>query len=338
MHDTTTAIDRIVQRAFDPVRQAIDDTRIPGAVLGAVSANGDHALRFAGMAQLEPHKRLMTEDTWFDLASLTKVLFTTPRILLHNEQKNLLLDDCLTRVLPDLQQYDSDSWIRQITFAQCLSHQTSLPAVEPIYTYGRDASLLRAFVLQRQWKKVTSVYSDINFILLGLALERLDGRRVWQMNPGKGFAFKAAPTETAATEYCTWRERVMCGEVHDDNCFALQGAGHAGLFGTARAVLDHALGLLNSQAYSANLIRTMRTPVGETRTYGWERAHSGWAGGSRCSSETIGHTGFTGTGLWIDFEAGLAWTLLTNRIHPTRHTDSGIDQLRRDVGESLFYS
>jgi hypothetical protein len=77
----------------------------------------------------------------------------------------------------------------------------------------------------------------------------------------------------------------------------------------------------------------MRTPLSDKRTHGWEHAHAGWSGGDRCSAATIGHTGFTGTGLWIDFDAGRAWTLLTNRIHPTRHFDSGISDLRRQVGD-----
>lgn len=327
-------INALADRAFIPVQHAIKEARIPGAVLGVVSRNGDHTLRCAGMAQLEPVRRLMSESTWFDLASLTKVLFTTPRIMQHVENGLFLLDDPLIKILPDLQQYNADSWIRKITFAQCLSHQSGLPAVEPIYTYGRDESLLRAFVLQRNWQHGAPVYSDINFILLGIVLERIEGKRIRLMHPGKGFTFNADPEKTAATEFCTWREQVMCGDVHDDNCFALQGAGHAGLFGTAASVLNHAQGLLCSAASYA--VQTMRTPLSDTRTCGWESAHQGWAGGERCSAGTIGHTGFTGTGLWIDFDAGLAWTLLTNRVHPSRHLDSGIDQLRRDVGAELY--
>ena len=85
------------------------------------------------------------------------------------------------------------------------------------------------------------MYSDINFILLGLALERFHDTRLWSLPAGPGFAFSAPAAQCAATEQCTWRRRLICGEVHDDNCSALQGAGHAGLFGTACAVLDHAL-------------------------------------------------------------------------------------------------
>jgi CubicO group peptidase (beta-lactamase class C family) len=79
----------------------------------------------------------------------------------------------------------------------------------------------------------------------------------------------------------------------------------------------------------------MRTPLSDTRTHGWQRAHPGWSGGDAAPAGCIGHTGFTGTGLWIDFAKGRAWTLLTNRIHPTRHFDSGIAALRRAVGDAI---
>jgi CubicO group peptidase (beta-lactamase class C family) len=220
-----------------------------------------------------------------------------------------------------------------VTFRQCLGHQTPFPAVTPIYTYGRDPDLLRAFVLQREWPAGPSVYSDINFILLGFALERLAKKTIREMDAGAGFAFSADPEQSAATEDCTWRHRVLSGEVHDDNCSALQGSGHAGLFGTATSVLDFAQGLLDGTGASAKSIELMCMPLSARRTHGWERPYEGWSGGELCGPETIGHTGFTGTGLWIDFGRGRAWTLLTNRIHPTRHFDSGIVGLRRAVGD-----
>ena len=80
--------------------------------------------------------------------------------------------------------------------------------------------------------------------------------------------------------------------------------------------------------------RTPHAANGNTLS-GWEARHEGWSGGNACSEETIGHTGFTGTGVWIDFARGLAWTLLTNRVHPTRHRDTGIDTLRRKVGDLI---
>jgi CubicO group peptidase (beta-lactamase class C family) len=127
----------------------------------------------------------------------------------------------------------------------------------------------------------------------------------------------------------------MVGEVHDENCYALQGSGHAGLFGTIDGVLDFAQGLLDGSGAAPEAIALMRQPLSDRRTHGWERPYTGWSGGDRCAPAVIGHTGFTGTGLWLDFERGLAWSLLTNRVHPSRHTDSGIVALRRAVGDSV---
>lgn len=319
------------EHAFAPLAAAVAAGRIPGGVLGLVSAVGARLTRAIGAAQLVPAARPMTEATWFDLASLTKVLFTTPRLLALAAAGRLDLDAPLTSVLPDFCQYNADNWQRRVTFRQCLGHQTPFPAVFPLYTYGRDPDLLRAFVLQHDWPAGPAVYSDINFILLGLALERLERCSIRDMAPGEGFAWSADPAAAAATEDDTWRHRVLCGEVHDDNCSALHGAGHAGLFGTAAAILDFAAARLADTGPDA----LIRTPLSARRTHGWERPYEGWSGGEHCSSATIGHTGFTGTGLWLDFARGEAWTLLTNRIHPTRHFDSGIVALRRAVGDAM---
>ena len=302
---------------------------IPGAVLGVVTASGDRAVHAAGHAQTEPERHDMRRDTWFDLASLTKVLFTTPAILDLVAQGRIALDDTLTAAIPDLRQYDPAAAERRLTFRQCLSHQTHLPAVEPLYTYGQDPATLRAFVLQRVWRPGPPVYSDINFILLGIAIERLTGRPLRDQPLPPGLAFHPDPSQTAATERCTWRGRVMRGEVHDENAFALGGvSGHAGLFGTIDGVLDAAQAMLTGHHPDG-----IRTRQSATRTLGWEARHDGWSGGDACSEQTIGHTGFTGTGLWIDFARGVAWSLLTNRVHPTRHRDTGIAALRRRVGD-----
>ena len=323
--------DVLVAKAFPALEAAVAAGRIPGGVVGVVDRDGQQAAKAIGAAQLVPVQRPMTEATWFDLASLTKVIFTAPRILAHAKAGRIDLDAPLTTLLPDFRQYNADNWERKITFRQCLGHQTPFPAVFPIYTYGRDPELLRAFVLQHEWPAGPAVYSDINFILLGLALERLEKQTIRAIDAGPGFAWSADPGEAAATEDCTWRRRVLVGEVHDDNCSALQGSGHAGLFGTAGSILDFARSLLDGSV-DATL---MRTPLSARRTHGWERPYEGWSGGERCSPETIGHTGFTGTGLWVDFANGRAWTLLTNRIHPTRHFDSGIVGLRRAVGDLI---
>ncbi|MBB4040699.1 CubicO group peptidase (beta-lactamase class C family) [Microvirga flocculans] len=323
-----------IGQAFAPAAASIGTGNIPGAVLGLVTADGKRAVHWSGAAQIQPEHAPISRETWFDLASLTKVIFTTTRILHLVEEGKIALDDPLATVIPDLRQYDMNAAERRLTFRQCLAHQTHLPAVEPLYTYGQDPNTLRAFILQRVWQPGPPVYSDINFMLLGIAIERLTGQALIDQPLPPRFSFRPDPALCAATERCTWRGRVIRGEVHDENAFALGGAsGHAGLFGTIDGVLDFAQSVLDGSALSPDSVKAIRTRESDKRTVGWEGFHPGWHGGDSCSAGTIGHTGFTGTGLWIDFERGLAWSLLTNRVHPSRHKDSGILALRRATGE-----
>jgi CubicO group peptidase (beta-lactamase class C family) len=326
----------MIERAFAPAAAAVADGRIPCAALGIVHADGRRAILHAGMAALLPAPEPLTQDHWFDLASLTKVIATTPMILGLAEQGRIDLDRPLTDAIADLRQYDvANAAERRLTFRDCLAHRTFLPAVEPIYTYGDDPDRLRAFVLQREWRQGTPVYSDINFVLLGIAVERITGAALSAWPLGDGLSYGPPPGPAVATEMCPWRGRMMKGQVHDENCFALGGAtGHAGLFGTIAGVLDFAAGLLDSA--SSFTLEAIRTPLRDNRTCGWEKKIPGWHGGDACSGETIGHTGFTGTGLWVDFERGVAWTLLTNRVHPTRHRETGIAELRQATGDAVI--
>ena len=333
-------IEDLAEQAFAPAAQAVARGDIPGATLGVVQADGRRSVRHAGAAALVPEPEALTKEHWFDLASLTKLIATTSMILRLADEGAIDLDGPLTDAIPDLRMYDIDNAAeRRLSFRDCLAHRTFLPAVEPIYTYGDDPARLRAFVLQREWRHGPPVYSDINFILLGIAVERITGKPLSAWPLGPGLSYGPPPGPAVATEYCTWRARVLKGEVHDENAFALGGAaGHAGLFGTVAGVLDFAHGLLDGSGATPAMLDAIRTPVHEHRTCGWEKKFDGWHGGNACSAETIGHTGFTGTGLWVDFERGMAWTLLTNRVHPTRHRESGIVSLRRETGNALINS
>ncbi len=318
------ALTDLIDQAFAPAAASVAVGNIPGAVLGIVNANGERAVQWAGHSQIEPMRENVSRETWFDLASLTKVIFTTTRILQLIEEGRIALDDPLASIIPDLRQYDMNAAERRLTFRQCLAHQTHLPAVEPLYTYGQDPNTLRAFILQRVWQPGPPLYSDINYMLLGIAIERITGQWLIDQPLPENFSFRPDPKLCAATEKDTWRGRVIRGEVHDENAFALGGAsGHAGLFGTIDGVLDFARSLLDGTGLSPTSIKAIRTRESEKRTVGWEGSYPGWHGGDSCSLDTIGHTGFTGTGLWIDFERGLAWSLLTNRVHPSRNKDSG---------------
>ena len=327
-----------IDRAFGPAARYVAEGRIPGATLGVVAADGRRAVRLIGNAALVPEPEALTEDHWFDLASVSKVIATTTMILKLADDGRLDLDRPLIDAIPDLRQYDvAGAAERRLTFRDCLAHRTFFPAVEPIYTYGDNPDRLRAFVLQREWRHGPPVYSDINFILLGIAIERLTGQPLSAWPPCPGLSYGPPPGPAVATERCPWRGRVLKGEVHDENASAMGGeTGHAGLFGTVAGVLDFAQGLLDGSGASEAMLWAIRTPFYEHRTCGWERRFPGWSGGQACSPETIGHTGFTGTGLWVDFERGLAWTLLTNRVHPTRHFDSGIFTLRPETGDAVI--
>ena len=311
------AIARLCDAAFAPVAAAVQSGQIPGAALGIVTADGRTAVRLGGFAAVTPTPQVLTRDHWFDLASVSKVIATTTMILTLAEQGRIDLDRPLTDAIPDLRQYDvAGAAERRLTFRDCLTHRTFLPAVEPIYTYGDDPARLRAFVLQRMWRHGPAVYSDINFILLGIAIERITGEPLTAWRLGDGLSYGPPPGPAVATEYCSWRARMLQGEVHDENASALGGApGHAGLFGTTDGVLGFARAMLDGSRLSPAMLREARTAQNGHRTCGWERAFPGWHGGDACSGQTIGHTGFTGTGLWIDFDRGLAWTLLLSLIH-----------------------
>ena len=331
-------VEAICAAGFVPALEAVESGHIPGAMLGVVNARGESAVRLAGMAALAPERETLTRDHWFDLASLSKVIATTTMILTLAEQGRIDLDRPLTDAIPDLRQYDvAGAAERRLTFRDCLMHRTFLPAVEPIYTYGDDPARLRAFVLQREWRPGPPVYSDINFILLGIAIERITGAPLSAWPLGEGLSYGPPPGPAVATEDCSWRGRVMKGEVHDENAFALGGApGHAGLFGTIDGALGFARAMLDGSMLSPAMLAEARTAQDGNRTCGWERAFAGWPGGDACSADTIGHTGFTGTGLWIDFERGLGWALLTNRVHPSRHFDSRIMELRAATGDAVI--
>ncbi len=297
------------------LEEALESGLIPGVALGVRTQDG---LRFAahlGLAQRVPEAEALTPEHRFDLASLTKVLITTPAILALAAEGRLDLDDPLSVHLPDLHQYDPSHRVRSVTLRHCLTHTSGLPAVEPIYTWGEGADRLTALILQRDWTFGDNVYSDINFMLIGIIIERLTGQTLTRLAETAGFS-------------------VSPGPVLNENAYALGGiAGHAGLFGTLDAVLDRAEAL----AFGAVLPRAARTAMLEkqtdTRSLGWQIRHPNWSGGGLCSPGSIGHTGFTGTGVWIDPERGLTWALLANRVHPTRHTDvRKFHQFRQRIG------
>lgn len=326
----------MIEKATSLLCDAVDSGRIPGGALGVLTADGRVERFHYGRAALRPDRVTLIPDHWFDLASLTKPLATLRTVLRLAERGALDLDDPLERHLPDMAQYEDKAPARKLPLRALLAHRSGLRATAPIYGWADSPERLRTMVLQHSWTIGEPVYSDVNYILLGLVVERVTGKSFAEIPLDDGLTFAPNPELAVATEDCPWRGRVLRGEVHDENAFALGGAaGHAGLFGRLDDVLGQIRRILAGEWLSPAAAAEMLRPHSETRALGWERKHAHWAGGSLCSPETIGHTGFTGVGMWIDMARGYGWTLLTNRVHPSRHAATGIMDLRRAVGNAL---
>ncbi|WP_243095498.1 serine hydrolase domain-containing protein [Thermus thalpophilus] len=321
-----------MQRAKALLMEAVSRGVVPGVAFGAVFADGRREVLHLGLAQAEPEAVPLGAGFYFDLASLTKPLFTLKEVLKGVEEGLWDLDDPLSAHLPDLL-WLKDHPLKGVTLRALLAHTSGLPAWEALYTWGRGEDL-KARILQHPWPMGEPVYSDIGFLLLGILLERVRGRPLEAFPLPPGLTFRPPRERSVATERCPWRGRVLRGEVHDENAFALGGAaGHAGLFGTLEGVLDELLAILQGRWLSRAALEEMVRPHGE-RLLGWERKRPGWHGGSLASERAFGHTGFTGVGVWVDPERGYAWALLTNAVHPTRHRPS-LAPLRRAVGNAL---
>ncbi|MDP9763968.1 serine hydrolase domain-containing protein [Deinococcus enclensis] len=328
----------IPARTRDLLAHLTDRRALPGAALGVVDAAGQRETLVLGHAALFPQAAPLEETHLFDLASLTKPLFTAREVLRAAEDGLLDLDDPLSRHLPELA-WMQDTPLKARTLRQLMTHTAGLPAWVPLYTWGDEATI-RARFMQEPWTLAEPgpvVYSDLGYMLLGRVLERVRGVPLRDFPLPAGLTFTPDPARSVATERCAWRERVLRGETHDENAGAQGGvAGHAGLFGTLAGVLDQAEALLRGGWLSPAAQAAAARPAAPERTLAFVQACAGWSGGSLCSPAAFGHTGFTGTGVWVDPQAGLAWTLLTNRVHPSRHTSIDIQDLRRRVGNTLL--
>jgi CubicO group peptidase (beta-lactamase class C family) len=310
-------------------------------------------------------------DTLFDIASLTKVLATTSLLLLAHHEGVCHLDDALQRFYPQTRGTPLGSaTVRQLLAhtgglaAWCPLHQALLPAGPTCQTAASPAARRRQAIqniLQESCAYLPGsqvLYSDLGFMLLAdivethyqQPLDRLFHERVAQLlglhctgyRPLDGLSsLPASPTAYAATEACPWRTRVLAGEVHDENAWAMGGvAGHAGLFATAEDLWRFAHALLETAAGRRDWLpptllqeswQRYTTPPGTTRALGWDTPTPGRSSsGDYFSARSIGHLGFTGCSLWIDLTQQVTVVLCTNRVHPTRHAP-GITSLRPAV-------
>jgi CubicO group peptidase (beta-lactamase class C family) len=244
-----------------------------------------------------------------------------------------------------------------VTIRDLLTHASGLPAWLPFFREHRGHAAFERAIAATPLEyppRSKSVYSDLGFMLLGFLLERdlpLAARFATlfsqmgiveevQFNPPALWQGRTAPTELDA-----WRGRLLVGDVHDENASALGGvAGHAGLFGTAAAVGNYARHLLQildgrTGAFRRETLETFITRdtgiAGSSRALGWDTMLPTSSCGTRMSPRAFGHTGFTGTSLWIDPDRGVYVVFLTNRVHPTRDNDA-IRQVRPALHDAIM--
>ena len=349
-----------IQAALD---QAVLDGVFPGGVLVARVHGQLQLLVTAGRLSAEPAAETVRGSTIYDLASLTKPLATVTSILLLVQAGKLELDAAVGGILTELK----ESPIGAATLRDLLCHRSGLPGWRPLYerlhaegvAWGSaDPEVVRQTVLRLVSAEPLAyelgqqhLYSDLGFILLGMAVERASGLlldeyfdvAVMQPLGGQSLYFNrtakaSRPPSTrfggsiAATEWDDWRKRLLKGEVHDENAAAMGGvAGHAGLFGTAQGVLAVSGAWLKGlqgtpSTLDRHLVRefTKRQPrpSGSSWALGWDTPSTPSSSGTYFSAESFGHLGFTGTSLWIDPQRSLEVVLLTNRVHPSRKNDA----------------
>ena len=335
------------------LRQAIGDRAFPAASIEVGDATQPLWQESFGRLTFDPSASPATERTIFDLASLTKVMATTPLLMQQVERGSIGLDDLVIDHIAEWRGLDRTL----VTLRDLLTHSSGLPAYGELFRSRRGRLAFESAICGTPLEyapRSSSSYSDLGFILLGVILdeeialptrfETLLGQmgivEDLQFNPPAAWRPRTAPTEIDA-----WRGRLLVGEVHDENAWALGGAaGHAGLFGTAAGVGAYARHLLQvldgrTGAFQRATLETFiarRTDVpGSSRALGWDTMLATSSCGSRMSPRAFGHTGYTGTSLWIDPDRGIYVVLLTNRVHPTRENDA-IKRMRPAVHDAVM--
>jgi CubicO group peptidase (beta-lactamase class C family) len=331
------------------LREAIAAHAFPGA---AVEVGSREAVywnegfgRLSYVAGAEP----ATAETIFDLASLTKVIATITLAMRAVDEGLIRLEDPVRDWIPEWRGADR----HDVTLRDLLAHCSGLTAYLPYYRDLTGRAEFQPAIAASPLEyppRTRAIYSDLGYILMAFILEEARARAAASfsgtIDPAAlfGAQFRRISTyitaepltynpprawrpRIAPTEHDQWRGRTLVGEVHDENAWALGGAaGHSGLFGTAAAVGAFAratlhtingLGVLAKPETMRRFIARTDVP-GSSRALGWDTMLATSSCGTRMSATAIGHTGFTGTSMWIDWERDLYIVLLTNRVHPSR--------------------
>jgi CubicO group peptidase (beta-lactamase class C family) len=320
------------------VERALADSAFPGAF--AVVGSRDRVYFSGGFGVIDwpPGSSKPDEHTLWDMASLTKVIGMTTAMMQLVAAGRVDLDAPVARYLPRFSGDGKDA----VTVRHLLTHSSGLPPWRPLYKEAENPDDALAAVFATPLDTVPGArmaYSDLGAILLGQIVEQLSGWPLDQylassvfgplgmaetgFTPSRSMVWRTAPTE-----YDPWRQRHVRAEVHDENAFRLGGvAGHAGLFSSGRDLTIFAQMLLGGGA--RNGVRIVQTATLQQftavqdsalshRALGWETPSGNNSAGHNLSRQAFGHTGFTGTSMWMDPERDLFVILLTNRVNPTR--------------------
>ncbi len=361
----SSALSARLKPVYKVLDQQLANDAFPGGVL-AVGYKGALAVHPFGKFTRDKKAERVKADTLYDVASMTKVIVTTTLTMMLVEQNKLDLDAPVERYLPEFaaaaKSDPNPVWRSRITVRMLLLHDSGLPAHRDFFLqangYGPILRLVMAEPLVHE--PGTQVeYSDLGMILEGEIVHRLFGETLDKLaqekifkplgmknslfNPPAKMRSRIAPTEYDAT----YRKKLMWGEVHDENAWAMGGvAGHAGLFTTAGDIAIFAQTILNGGIYGHYRIAqwstidmfTTRHQIGNSaRAIGWDVPTSPSTSGHYFSATSFGHTGFTGTSIWVDPERQLFVVLLTNRVNPTRSNEK-IRQARPAVHDAIFHA
>ena len=328
---------RVADSVSGVLSRAMADGAFPGAVAVIGTRAGISVTR--GVGQLDSALPTLPDArTLYDLASLTKIIATTTLMLHLVDQNRVELDAPVVQYLPAWRGAGASA----ITVRQLLSHSSGLAAWRPFYKEAVDKADARAQLMlvgSDAPPGTRFLYSDMNFMLLGMVIEQVTGlaldsafqtivARPLRMADTRFRPDTAQRARIAPTEFDPWRQRKLHGEVHDENASRFEGvSGHAGLFSTgddlsrvARMWMNG--GVLDGVRIASGKTIAQFTRVQDTlisrRALGWETPNGSNSAGRRLSPRAFGHTGFTGTSIWIDPSRDLFIILLTNRVNPTR--------------------
>lgn len=325
-----------LDNAFSLIDKGIENGVFSCAAAAVGDINGTVKIKIAGNKRIVPYKEPLQRDSLFDLASLTKVVATNTLLMRMLEMGLISMHDKICEYLPD---FNSDGK-EYITIFNLVTHTSGLPAYVPFYKICSDfESSIKYICEEVKLNKVGVVeYSDLNFILLGKIIEIVLGGRLDKLSKEYIFnplnmlhtSYNPKIGDFVPTEKYKDSDDIICGVCHDENARFFGGiSGHAGLFSTIDDMIKFAEMLLNKGKVNGEVFLSYPTYVrmikdytkgnSESRGLGWCIKGNTSAGGDLFSEEAFGHTGFTGTSLWVDPFYGVYIILLTNRVHPTRN-------------------